>query len=87
MGLHVTIEVARLGEAGLTDFALVGFFSRVGAVVLGEGRAIGKAFAANVTFVGTISGVSPHVRCDRGTLRESPMAHGTLEGFFAAVSA
>lgn len=87
MCLHVAVEVTRLGEPGLADLALVGFFSRVGTVVLGKGRAIGKTFATNVTFVGTISGVSPHVCCDGGALRESPVTYWTFEGFFAAVSA
>lgn len=87
MSFHVAVEVTRLGEPGLTNLALVGFFSSVGAVVLSEGGAISKPFATDVAFVRTISRVGPHVRCNGGALWESPMAYGTFEGLFTAVSA
>ena len=52
-------------EPCLADLALVGLFPRVGAVVLGEGGAVGKPFAAHVTLVGPIAGMGPHVGGDR----------------------
>lgn len=59
---HVPVQVPRLREASIANLALVRFFSCVCPVVLGEGGAVGEAFAACVTLVGTV----PRVRAQVG---------------------
>ena len=82
---HVTVQVPRLGEASIADLALVRFFSCMCPVVLGEGGAVGEAFAACVTLVGTVPGVRAQMGGDGRALREPALADGTFERFFSAV--
>lgn len=82
---HVSVEVARLREPGITDLTLVRLFPCVSPVVLGERGAVSKSFPARVAFVGAFPGVGAHMRGDGGALREPAAAHGTLERFFSAV--
>ena len=87
MSAHVTVEIPRLRETSIADFTLVRFFSSVGAIVLGEGGAVGEALTACVTFVGPVTRVRAEVRGHGAALRETALAHGAFERFFAAVGA
>lgn len=84
---HVSVEIARLRESGITDLALVGFFPCVGAVVLSEGGAIGETLTACVTLVRPVSRMRAQMGGDRAALRKSSLAHGAFERFFTAVCA
>lgn len=60
----MTIQVATLGEACITNLALVRFFSGMGPVMLGKGGAVGKALATGTAFIRAVSRVCPHVSGD-----------------------
>ena len=85
MSPHVPVEISRLGETCFTYFTLVGLFTSVRSVVLGERGAVCKSLSTHVTFVGAFTRVRAHVRGDGGALREAAITYGTFERLFSAV--
>lgn len=84
---HVTVQIATLRKTCVTDLALVRFLPSMGAVVLSEGGAVSKTFAACTAFVRAIPRVCPHMSGDGTALGEPSVTYRTLEGLLSAVSA
>ena len=87
MGLHMSMEISRLGESKVADFAAVWFFTTVDSLVFGEGRGIGECLATVVAPVRPLTGVGPQVGRHRGTLGEPLLANWATKWFLSAMGA
>lgn len=85
VGLHVAMEITRLGEAEIAHLAAVGLLPAVDPLVLGERRGVSKGFAAVVAPVWPLSRVGSEVSCHGRTLREPFLAYGAAKWLFSAV--
>jgi hypothetical protein len=84
---HVSLELVRIGEGGVTEVALVRLFAGVNSQVSPQVCDLNKLSIAVGAVVRLLSSVQPHVRFEMVIPREPFVTDATLERFFTRVSA
>ena len=87
MGLHVTMEIARLRKAEITNLATVWLLATVDPLMLCQSWGISESLATVVAAIRSLTGVGAKVSSHRRALREPLLANGAAEWLFPTVGA
>ena len=85
MNSHVSIEISRLRETKMAEFALIRLLARVNTQMLRQRARVGKGLFAEATPIRPLARMRPHMRGHAAALRELSIADGAMKRFFSAV--